>query len=92
MMSSALLNDVVLASSELLVIVVGVALIRLGGVKFVFLTVSPNLTSNFLVLPNPTPYLESELLSSYQQFCAFLLNFFKAFSSFSNFLLNCAKF
>jgi hypothetical protein len=64
MMSSALLTDVVLLSSGLLAIVVGVAFIGLGGVNFVFLVVSSNLVSTFLVLPNPTPYLKSELLSS----------------------------
>jgi hypothetical protein len=63
MMSLALLTDVVLASLELLAIVVGVAFIGLGGVKLVCSTVSLNLT-NFLVLPDPTPYLELELLSS----------------------------
>jgi hypothetical protein len=63
MTSLALLTDAVLTSLELLVIVVGVAFIRLGGVKLVFSTVSLNLTI-FLVLPNPTPYSESELLSS----------------------------
>jgi hypothetical protein len=48
---------------ESLAIVVGVAFIGLGGVKLICLTVSLNLT-NFLVLPNPTPYSELELLSS----------------------------
>jgi hypothetical protein len=62
MMSLALLTDVVLASLELLAIVVQVAFIGLGGVKLVCSTVSLNLT-NFLVLPDPTPYSESELLS-----------------------------
>jgi hypothetical protein len=42
-------------------IVVGVAFIGLGGVNFTFLMVSPNLISNFLVLPNQTPYSELEL-------------------------------
>ena len=59
MKSPALLTDVVLASLELLAIVVGVAFIGLGGVKLVCTTVSLNLTI-FLVLPNPTPYSESE--------------------------------
>jgi hypothetical protein len=63
MTSLVLLTDIVLVSLELLVIVVGVALIELGGVKLVCTTVSPNLT-NFLVLPDPTPYSELELLSS----------------------------
>jgi hypothetical protein len=40
MTSPALLNEVVLASLELLAIVVGIAFIRLGGVKLVFSTVS----------------------------------------------------
>jgi hypothetical protein len=63
MTSLALLTDVVLASLELLaIVVVGVAFIGLGGVKLVCSTVSLNLT-NFLVLPNPTPYSELELLS-----------------------------
>jgi hypothetical protein len=63
MMSLALLTDVVLASLELLAMVVGVVFIVLGGVKLVCSTVSPNLT-NFLVLPDPTPYSELESLSS----------------------------
>jgi hypothetical protein len=63
MTSLALLTDAVLTSLELLAIVVGVAFIGLGGVKLVFSTVSLNLTI-FLVLSDPTPYSESELLSS----------------------------
>jgi hypothetical protein len=63
MMSLALLTDIVLISLELQAIVVGVAFIGLGGVKLVCSMISLNLT-NFLVLPNPTPYSESELLSS----------------------------
>ena len=63
MTSPALLTDIVLASLELLAIVVGVAFIRLGGVKLVCTTVSLILTI-FLVLPYPTPYSESESLSS----------------------------
>ncbi len=63
MTSPALLTDVVLASFELLAIVVGVAFIGLGGVKPICTTVSLILAV-FLVLPNPTPYSESELLSS----------------------------
>ncbi len=62
MMSLALPTDAVLTSLELLAIVVGVAFIGLGGVKLAFSTVSLNLTI-FLVLPDPTPYSESELLS-----------------------------
>jgi hypothetical protein len=62
MTSLALLTDAVLMPLELLAIVVGVAFIRLGGVKLVFSMVSLNLTI-FQVLPNPTPYSESELLS-----------------------------
>jgi hypothetical protein len=62
MMPPTFLTDAVLTSLELLAIVVGVAFIELGGVKLVFLRVSSHLTT-FLVLPNPTPYLESELLS-----------------------------
>ncbi len=64
MTSSALLTDVVLLSSGLLAIIVGVAFIGLGGVNFVFLMIFSNLVSTFLVLPNPTPNLKSELLSS----------------------------
>jgi hypothetical protein len=63
MTTLALLTDVVLASLESLAIVVGVALIGLGGVKLVCTMVSLNLT-NFLVLHDTTPYSESELLSS----------------------------
>ncbi len=62
MTSPALLTDVVLMLLELLAIVVGVAFIRLGGVKLVCTTVFLFLTI-FLVLPNPTPYSELELLS-----------------------------
>jgi hypothetical protein len=58
----ALLTDAVLMSFESLAILVGVAFIGLGGVELVYLKVSPNFIT-FLVLPNPTPYLESELLS-----------------------------
>ncbi len=46
MTSPALLTDAVLTSFELLAIVVGVAFIGLGGVKLVFLTVSPNFTTS----------------------------------------------
>jgi hypothetical protein len=63
MTSLALLTDIVLASLELLAIVVGVAFIGLGGVKLVCSMASLNLT-NFLVVPDPTPYSESESLSS----------------------------
>ncbi len=69
---------------------VWVAFIRLGGVKLLFSTVSPNLT-NFLVLPNPTPYSESESLSLYQHFCPFLPDFFNAFLGFLIFLVSCAQ-
>ncbi len=62
------------------------------GSKFVFLMVSPEFNSNFLVLANPTPYSELELLSLYWRFCTFSLNFVNAFLSYSNFLLNCVKF
>jgi hypothetical protein len=44
------------------------------------------------VLPDPTPYSELKSPSSYWQFFDFFLNFLKAFSTLSNFLLNCAKF
>jgi hypothetical protein len=63
MTSLALLTDAVLTSLELLAIVVGVAFIGLGGVKLVCTMVYLNFTI-FLVLPGPTPYSESELLSS----------------------------
>jgi hypothetical protein len=89
--SSASLTDPVLKSSELLAIVLGAAFIGLGGVKFIFSMVSLNLT-NFLVLPNPTPYLESESLSLYRCFCALLPDFFITFSSFLVFSVSCAKF
>jgi hypothetical protein len=62
MTSPALLTDVVLASLELLAMDVGVAFIGLGGVKLVCTTVSL-ISTIFLVLSNPTPYLESESLS-----------------------------
>ena len=63
MTSPALLTDVVLTPLGLLAIVVWVALIGLGRVKLVCTTVSLNLT-NFLVLPDPTSYSESDSLSS----------------------------
>ncbi len=63
MMSLALLTDAVLTSFKSLAIVVGAAFTGLGGVKLVCTMVSLNLTI-FLVLPNPTPYSELELLSS----------------------------
>ncbi len=62
MTSLASLADVVFVLLELLAIVVGVAFIRLGGVKLICTTVSLNLT-NFLVLPKPTPYFELKSLS-----------------------------
>jgi hypothetical protein len=89
--SPALLIDAVLMSLELLAIVVGVVFIGLGGVNFVFSMVSSNLT-NFLVLPDPTPYSELELLPLYWRIRTFLLDFFDVFSSFSIFLVSCAKF
>jgi hypothetical protein len=52
----------VLTSSELLAILEGVAFIGLGGVQLMFLMVSPSFMT-FLVLPDPTPYLELELVS-----------------------------
>jgi hypothetical protein len=58
----ALLTDAVLTSLELLAIIVQVAFIGLGGVKPVFLMIFSNLAT-FLVLPDPTPYSKSELLS-----------------------------
>jgi hypothetical protein len=91
MTSPALLTDAVLTSFESLAILVGVAFIRLGGVQLVFFRVSPNFMA-FLVLPDPTPYSESELLSSYQRFLPFLPDFFNAFSSFSIFSVSWAKF
>ncbi len=63
MTSPAALTGIVLVSLELLVILVGVASIRLGGVKLVCTTISLVLTI-FLVPPDPTPYSELELLSS----------------------------
>jgi hypothetical protein len=91
MTSPALLTDAVLMSLELLAIVVGVAFIGLGGVKLVFLMVSPNLT-NLLVLPNPTPYSELESLSLYWRFHAFLPDFFNPFLGFLIFLVSCMQF
>ncbi len=67
-------------------------MIGLGGVNFVFLMVSPKLISIFLVLPNPTPYSELALLSSYWCFLDFLLTILRDFLSLSNLLLNCVKF
>ncbi len=64
MTSLALLTDIGHTSSGLLAILMGVALIGLGGVNFVFFMISPKLNSTFLVLPNPSPYSESESLSS----------------------------
>jgi hypothetical protein len=54
MTSPVLLTDVVLLPLVLLAIVVGEALIGVGGVKLICTTVLLNLT-NFLVLTNPTP-------------------------------------
>jgi hypothetical protein len=90
MTSLAWLTDAVLTSLELLAIVVGVAFIGLGGVKLVFSMVSLNLTI-FLVLPNPTPNSELELLSSQWHFLPFLPDFFNAFLSFLFFLVSCMK-
>ncbi len=55
MKSPALLNDAGHMSSQLLVIRVEVALIELGGVNLVFLSVSPKFIAIFLILPNPIP-------------------------------------
>jgi hypothetical protein len=63
MMSPVSLTDIVLASLESLAKGLGVAFIGLVGVKLVCTTVSLILAI-FLVLPNPTPYSELELLSS----------------------------
>jgi hypothetical protein len=91
MTSSALLTDVGHTSSGLLVTLVGVAFIGLVGVTFVFLMVSPKLIYTFLVLPNPTPYSELELLSLYQRFLDLLLTFLRVFLSLSNFSLSTAQ-
>ncbi len=91
MMSPALLNDAGHTSSCVLAIRVRVALIRLGGVNLVFLAVSLKFDPIFLVLPDPIPYSESELLSSLQRFLDLRDAFLRAFSSLSNFLLNWAK-
>ncbi len=64
MTSSALVNGVGHTSSWLLAIRVGVALIGLWGVILVFLMVSPKFIAFFPILPDPTPYSESESLSS----------------------------
>ncbi len=62
MTSPALLTDAVLRSLESIAIVVGVAFTGLGTVKLMFLIVFSNLAT-FLVLPDPNPYSELELLS-----------------------------
>jgi hypothetical protein len=96
LLANKLLSPMVLPIDALLVLLllltseVRVALIGLGGVKLVFSTVSLNLT-NLLVLPDPTSYLESELLSSYLRFLPFLGDFFNAFLSFAIFSVSCAK-
>jgi hypothetical protein len=91
MASPALLNDVGLMSSWSLAIRVGVALIGLGGVNLVFLKVSPKFIAIFPMLSDPIPYSESELLSSLQRLFNLAPCFLITFSSFSNFLLYCAK-
>ncbi len=71
--------------------VLGVALIGLGGVNLVFLMVSPKFISFLPMLPDPIPYSESESLSLQQ--CLFQLAsyFLIASSSLSIFSLNCIK-
>ncbi len=86
-----MLNDVGLMSSWLLAIRVGLALIRLGGVNLVFLTVSPKFIASFPMLLNPVPNSELELLLSLWHFFDLAPCFLITFSSFSNFLLNCTK-
>ncbi len=78
-------------SSWLLAISVGVALIGLGGVNFVHLTVSLKFNPNFLVLPDPISYLLSESLSSLWRFLELREAFLRDFSSLSNFLLSWAN-
>jgi hypothetical protein len=53
--------------------------------------VPPKFIAIFPMLPNPIPYSELESLSSQQRFFPLAPCFVIAFSSFSNFLLNCAK-
>ncbi len=90
MTSPALLTDAVLTSLESLAIVVGAVFIRLQGVKFVFSKVSSNLT-NFPVLPNPTPYSES---NCYPRISAFVLSYLisSMLSGSLIFSVSCAKF
>ncbi len=45
----------------------------------------------FPMLPDPIPYLESELLSLRRRFRFLVSRFLRTFSSLSNFSLNCAK-
>jgi len=60
--SSPSLTDVILKYFSLLVMKLGIALVRLGGVKLVFLQVSPKFVTIFPMLPDPIPYSESESL------------------------------
>ncbi len=86
------LNDVGHMTLLLLAITLGFALIGLGGENLVFLMVSPTkFITIFPLLPNLIHYLELESLLLWQCFFSLVLSFLIAFSSMSNFLLNCAK-
>ncbi len=91
MTSPALLNDIGHTSSWSLAVRVGVALIQLGGLKFIFLTVSPKFISIFHMLPNPIPYSELELLFFLWHFFNLTVCFLIAFLSLSYFSLICTK-
>jgi hypothetical protein len=73
----------------------GVALIGLEGVNLVFLRVSLQVSSKFMttfsMLPDPISYSESESLSLQRRFHFLVSHFLRAFSSLSNFSLNCRK-
>jgi hypothetical protein len=88
--SPALLSDTVFTSSKSLPIVVGVAFIRLGGVKLVFSTVFPNLTT-FLVLPTQLHIWSQNCYPCIGAFAFFLPDFFNAFSSLLILLVSCSK-
>jgi hypothetical protein len=91
MTSPASLNDAGHKSSCVIAIREGMTLIGLGGVNLVFLTISPKFNPIFLVLPDPIPYSELELLSSLRHILDLIDAFLRVFLSFSNVLLNWAK-
>ncbi len=69
----------------------GVAVIGLEGVNLFFLRASPKFMTTFSMLPAPIPYSESESLSLLRRFRFLVSRFLRAFSSLSNFSLNCVK-